>query len=229
MDGATTLRTGPAALLVAASAMLIGILTACGGSSSGALRAASPASHAPASPSQTPSATPLPTFAGNVNLNVSDDFAAPIPVDWDNATGDAAFAAKNGVPPSAKTELLLAGPGGGNGVTVPVFIAIQMPDDEAVSPSQFQHVLMANPGGFSEYLIRSSAPLTIDGAGAYSVVVSGTNPDGRTFEEWEALANHTGMDGNEHTYEFVFVSSPEAFASLLPTAQKVVGGLTWSR
>ena len=34
-------------------------------------------------------------------------------------------------------------------------------------------------------------------------------------------------DGKQHTYAIWFISSPDAFASLFPTAQNVIGGLTW--
>lgn len=174
-----------------------------------------------------PTSTPLPTFGpGDVAFNVSDDFGVPIPASWDNRTGDTDFASANGIPSDTKTELLIEGPGGGNGVTVPVLFVIQEPGD-AIVAGDFRESLMQNSGGFGNYLIRSTGELSIDGAYAYQVTVTATDPDDRPFAEWNVLVNHVGNDGKQHTYAIGFISSPDAFGSLLPTAQNVIGGLVW--
>ena len=200
-------------------------LVACGAPS--LPRSTQGATTRPLTANAAPTATALPTFGpGEVSLNVADDLAAPIPVSWQDRTADTDFATANGLPSDAKTELLIQGPGGGNGVTVPVLFVIQEPGP-AIDASEFRTSLMRNGAGFGNFLIRSTGDLSIDGSSAYQVTITATNPDGRAFEEWDVLVNHAGKDGKQHTYAIGFISSPDAFASLFPTAQNVIGGLTW--
>lgn len=179
-------------------------------------------------PKAAPTARPLPTFGRgeDVSLNVADDLAVPIPASWENRTADTDFASANGLPSDVKTELLIQGPGGGNGVTVPVLYVVQEPGS-AIDANEFPRDLMHNGGGFGSFLIRSTGDLSVDGSYAYQVIVTATNPDGRAFEEWDVLVNHVGKDGKQHTYNIGFISSPDAFNTLFPMAQNVIGGLTW--
>lgn len=204
------------------------LVAACGGGGSAVMRTTSPPPLRSTSATPAPSASPLPTFdRGQASVFVGNDLVAPVPATWTDRTDDQAFAADNGIPADGQVELLIQGPGGGNGATVPVIYVVQLPRTAYVDPSEFQSWFMDNMEGLSNLQIVSTGSLTIDSTYAYSGVIKATSPDGRAFEEWNLAADHTVRDGGSRTYAIGFITSPESFAALLPTAQRVVGGLSW--